>query len=129
MKKDSFDRLFKSQGVVERPSGGVLWKSEPAGCIALRVTIDNEGLLLFGGERGAEIYGGGCLANAALLVGNSYNSAQVVPSDKHYHCIRRIPGIKLFHAKRFNPEDVHEMFHVKQRQMMVLETITNFSPQ
>ena len=62
---------------------GALVDAEPGAGIALRIEIDDEHALADGRERGAEIDGGGGLADAAFLVGEGENARAAWPECVH----------------------------------------------
>src|SRR5215471_14082356 len=62
-------RGLAHEDVIGRPVAALVVDAEARGCVALRVEIDDEDLLAYGGECRAEIDGRGGLAHAALLIG------------------------------------------------------------
>ena len=67
-------RLFADQHLVARGRAGVPVDAEPGRGVALGIEIDDQHPLADRGERGAEIDGGGRLADAALLVRHGENA-------------------------------------------------------
>ena len=73
---DAFDGFVQNQGLVECAARGIFWESEGAGGVSLRIAVDDQGALFGGGERGAEINGGGGFSDATFLIGDCDDSSQ-----------------------------------------------------
>src|SRR4051812_39919037 len=61
------------QRFIERKLDGLLGHTEPAGCISLRISIEEEGSSLRQGQRRREIDGGRGLTHAAFLICDRYD--------------------------------------------------------
>src|SRR5690348_8874026 len=68
-------RGVQNQRMIEGAPRWILWKSKAAGCISLRITIYHQRPHVQGGECCSEIDRGRGLTNAALLIGNRYDTS------------------------------------------------------
>ena len=64
------------EDVVNRSADLTLFDADSAGRIALRITVDQKGLLFGGGEAGRKVYRGRRLTDSALLIGYRDDSAE-----------------------------------------------------
>ena len=67
-------RLLADQHLVARGRSSAPVDAEPGRGVALRIEIEDQHPLADRGQRGAEVDGGGCLADAALLVRQGENA-------------------------------------------------------
>ena len=82
IENDAIEGLVEDERLIERATGGIFGESEGAGGISLGIAIDDESALFGGGERGAEIDGGGGFAYSAFLICNSDDASHESPECK-----------------------------------------------
>jgi len=100
LEKDALDRLVENKRVVESAAGRILVKAECAGCVALGIAVNGKGWLFGRGQRGGEIDGSSCFANAALLVGDGDHASQIRPPISCGLYQKITMGCKMFHVER-----------------------------
>src|ERR1700676_3176867 len=69
---------FSDQQFVSAISLGVFAKTDPAGRVRLRITIDKQRIQLSRGERSRKIYGSRSFPDATFLIGDSDNSCHLI---------------------------------------------------
>ena len=109
-------------GFVDRQSLIVAVDAQAAGGIGLRIDIDQQDVPALLRQTGAEIDGGRCLSNAALLAGNRDDSthslcrfagADLMPTKMGLHSTDQTIGREQTSSEGASRQD--RMFHVKRR--------------